>query len=524
MNTDRSGSSAEKNEAWDIDSSTSLEEEARVYHVRDWGGRRGSGRLMGPGLRGNHYCVTAPGSESFNANDPPLASLAKVILTPAIVFALTIAVLIWDGRALSGSDLLLAAFASAISALVFGEANFYREFDRYPIRVGFFDILTRWSVFAAIFGLLGYATRSHVHFSYEGAVVGIVLAPFALLASHMLARTAVRKLMSSSIPRTAVIAGATPLSNALGEGIKNDAFLNVEVAGFFDDRQNSRLPQHTQSRHLGNLNDLPNYVKQHSVELIYICLPIMWQARILKVLDGLRDTTASIYFVPDIFMADLIQARIDRIGGMPTIALCETPFIGKRGVIKRWIDVVISLLILLIGWPLFALLAIGVKLSSPGGVFYKQERYGLDGKRILVYKFRTMYVCERGANVIQARRADDRVTKFGRILRQTSLDELPQILNVLGGSMSLVGPRPHAVYHNELYRKAIKGYMVRHKVRPGITGWAQVNGFRGETDTLDKMEARVQYDIDYLRNWSLTLDALIMLKTIRVVFGQANAY
>ena len=523
MNTDRSGSPAEKKEAWERDSSTSSDE-ARVYHVQDWGARRGRGRLMGSGLRGNRYYVTAPGSESFNGNDPPLASLVKAILTPAIVFAFTIAVFTWDGRALSGSDMFLAAFSSAVSALVFGEANFYREFERYPIRVGFINILIRWSVVATIVGLLAYATRSHIIFSHESAIVGIALAPFALLACHMFARTAVRKLVSSSTPRTAIIVGATPLSNALSEGIEKDPFLNVEVGGFFDDRQDSRLPQYNQSRHLGKLHELPDYVKNNSVELIYICLPIMWQTRILSVLDGLRDTTASIYYVPDIFMADLVQARIDRIGGMPTIALCETPFTGKKGLIKRLIDIVVSLLVLLIGFPLFVLLATGVKLSSPGDVIYKQERYGLDGKRIVVYKFRTMYACELGDNVVQVRKGDERVTKFGRLLRRTSLDELPQFLNVLGGSMSLVGPRPHAVTHNELYRKAIKGYMVRHKVKPGITGWAQVNGFRGETETLDKMEGRVQFDLDYLRNWSLTLDILIFLRTVRVVFGQANAY
>jgi putative colanic acid biosynthesis UDP-glucose lipid carrier transferase len=169
-------------------------------------------------------------------------------------------------------------------------------------------------------------------------------------------------------------------------------------------------------------------------------------------------------------------------------------------------------------------IAAGVKLSSPGPVIFRQRRYGLDGREIVVYKFRTMTVTEDGAVVRQATRADGRVTRFGAILRRYSLDELPQLINVLQGRMSVVGPRPHAVAHTELYRKLIKGYMFRHKVRPGITGWAQVNGLRGETDTLEKMERRIAYDLDYLREWSLQLDLRIVLRTVLVVFDGGNAY
>jgi putative colanic acid biosynthesis UDP-glucose lipid carrier transferase len=165
-----------------------------------------------------------------------------------------------------------------------------------------------------------------------------------------------------------------------------------------------------------------------------------------------------------------------------------------------------------------------VKLSSPGPVIFRQRRYGLNGQEIIVYKFRSMTVTEDGATVTQARKNDARVTRVGAFLRKTSMDELPQFINVLQGRMSVVGPRPHAVAHNEMYRRLVKSYMVRHKVRPGITGWAQVNGFRGETDSVDKMEARVQCDLDYLRNWSLRLDVYIILRTIRLVFRDGAAY
>ena len=227
------------------------------------------------------------------------------------------------------------------------------------------------------------------------------------------------------------------------------------------------------------------------------------QPRILHVLDELKDTTASIYFVPDMFITDLIQGRSGTVCGTPVISVCESPFTGSNGLIKRASDIILSLLILALISPLLLLIALAIKLDSPGPVIFKQRRYGLDGEEILVYKFRSMRVCEDGDTIRQAQKDDARITRIGAFLRKNSLDELPQFINVLQGRMSIVGPRPHAVAHNEIYRNLIKGYMIRHKVKPGITGWAQVNGYRGETRTLDKMQARIDHDLDYLRNWSL---------------------
>jgi putative colanic acid biosynthesis UDP-glucose lipid carrier transferase len=248
------------------------------------------------------------------------------------------------------------------------------------------------------------------------------------------------------------------------------------------------------------------------------------QPRILQLLDDLRDTTTSIYFVPDIFVTDLIQGRFDDVGGMPVLAVCESPFTGWNGALKRVNDLVVASLLLILLAPVLLAIAAGVKSSSPGPVLFKQRRYGLDGKEIVVYKFRSMTVCEDGAQIAQAKRNDPRVTPFGAILRRTSLDELPQFINVLQGRMSIVGPRPHAVAHNEMYRKLIKGYMIRHKVKPGITGWAQVNGFRGETETVDKMRKRIDYDLEYVRTWSLGLELWIIVKTVWVLLKQKQAY
>ncbi len=275
---------------------------------------------------------------------------------------------------------------------------------------------------------------------------------------------------------------------------------------------------------LGALSDLGGYVKQHLTDVIFIALPIRHVKRVMNLLDDLRDTTASIYYVPDIFVFDLIQARSGEIQGIPVVAMCETPFYGYRGVAKRLTDVGLSLLILLLLAPLLVVIAVLVKLTSTGPVIFKQRRYGLDGMEIAVYKFRTMRVTEDGEQIRQASKTDSRVTPVGGLLRRSSLDELPQLINVLQGRMSLVGPRPHAVAHNEEYRKLIKGYMVRHKVLPGITGLAQVNGCRGETSQLEEMEARVNFDLDYLRHWSPMLDIKIILLTIVKVFRDDKAY
>jgi putative colanic acid biosynthesis UDP-glucose lipid carrier transferase len=294
----------------------------------------------------------------------------------------------------------------------------------------------------------------------------------------------------------------------------------VRVAGFFDDRSATRINEKV----IGGLGTLADYVRAHSVDMIYIALPMASQPRILKLLEELRDTTASIYFVPDIFVFDLIQARVDTIAEIPVVAVCETPFYGFNGLVKRIEDLLVASAILLLISPLMLAIALGVKLSSPGPVLFKQRRYGVDGRKIVVYKFRTMTVVEDGEVIKQATKNDARITRFGAFLRKTSLDELPQFINVLQGRMSVVGPRPHAVAHNELYRKLIRGYMIRHKVRPGITGLAQVNGYRGETETVEKMKLRIEYDLMYLRNWSLVLDLQVILKTIVVVLKKQNAY
>jgi putative colanic acid biosynthesis UDP-glucose lipid carrier transferase len=272
------------------------------------------------------------------------------------------------------------------------------------------------------------------------------------------------------------------------------------------------------------LGQLPDYVRKHGIDLIFVTLPIRNIQRVADLLDQLHDTTASIYFVPDVFVFDLIQCRTSDIDGIPIVALCETPFQGPRGLVKSISDYTIASIVLLLVSPVMLAIAIAIKLTSPGSVIFKQRRYGLDGREIVVYKFRTMTVSEDSDHIKQATRDDERVTKVGAFLRKTSLDELPQFINVLQGRMSVVGPRPHAVAHNEEYRSLIKGYMMRYKVNPGITGLAQVLGYRGETSTVEAMQKRVECDLEYLRNWSLALDLRIILRTLRVIVNDQAAF
>lgn len=387
-------------------------------------------------------------------------------------------------------------------------------------------ILLNLALIFMLLVLLGFATRFLQYFNRDVIVAWFVAAPTISIVAHLMLRSIAPQLLNlhADAKRTVII-GMNKQGVELGKRIKEDRYSHTHLLGFFDDRSSERLSGISDFSLLGSLSDLPAYVKENRVQVIYLSLPMTTQKRILKLLEELRDTTASVYFVPDIFITDLIQARMDTVCGMPVVAVCDTPFSGTTGLVKRASDIVLSLLILVLISPLLAALAIAVKLTSPGPVIFKQRRYGLDGEEIVVYKFRSMTVCEDGGEIQQAQKNDQRVTPLGAFMRRTSLDELPQFINVLQGRMSIVGPRPHAVAHNELYRKAISGYMVRHKVKPGITGWAQVCGYRGETETLDKMQARIDHDLEYLRNWSLRLDLFIIFRTVWVILkGQKGAY
>jgi putative colanic acid biosynthesis UDP-glucose lipid carrier transferase len=387
------------------------------------------------------------------------------------------------------------------------------------------SVFLRWLLLVCVLIGVGYVTQSLDSFPRNIFLSWALVTPLVLMLTTVAMQKVMQRfLLKASDIRTAVFAGYNESSLELAARLKQNPALCLSVRGYFDDRAPERLGMASGSQLVGRLSEMAGFVKSQKIDVIFIALPIRHLKRVLDMLDDLRDTTASIYYVPDVFVADLIQARSGDIQGVPVVAMCETPFNGYRGVAKRLIDIVISAGALLVASPVLLLTALAVKVTSPGPVIFKQRRYGLDGREINVYKFRSMNVMENGAEVRQASQGDKRLTPIGGFLRRSSLDELPQLINVLQGRMSLVGPRPHAVAHNEQYRKLIKGYMIRHKVPPGITGLAQINGCRGETSKLEDMQARIKYDLDYLRRWSPYLDLKILWLTAFKIFRDDKAY
>jgi putative colanic acid biosynthesis UDP-glucose lipid carrier transferase len=414
----------------------------------------------------------------------------------------------------------VAVLTFVISGRVFGRAQRDDELHGKSHATVLWRIIIEWSAVVCVLLLAGFAFKVTAQFSRAVMLTWFAVTPLTLYAVHV-ARLRARWLISNSdLAPSYLIIGANSVGFELFRRLPRKGFL-----GFFDFRSVDRLPDTIDPAHLvGHCKDVAEFARTHGVTSIYIALPLSNVPRIGEMVRELRDTTASIYFVPDVFAFDLIQGRLVEINGMPAISVCDTPFHGMDAVMKRVTDIVLASCALLLLAPLLVLIALAVKLTSSGPVLFRQRRYGLNGEEILIYKFRSMTVTEDGAVVTQATKTDKRVTPLGRILRSTSLDELPQLLNVLEGKMSVVGPRPHAVAHNELYRKLINGYMIRHKVRPGITGWAQVNGLRGETETVEKMRERVQFDLEYLSHWSPWMDVKIIFKTLWVIARDQNAY
>lgn len=446
-----------------------------------------------------------------------IVDFAKAVVDPMLAVACLFGSTLAWGHEVRPAEGILAAL---VFALIYPASVPFRQRSRGMIR----HIAASWAMVVALLLVLGLAVDMIRVFDPNVVATWLIATPAAQTITHWISPLVVPRLIAMRGEHVAIVIGANTLGRTMARQLASDPFAQTRVSAFFDDRDASRLGTVTEAPVCGRIDTVAAYVRANKTDQIFIALPMASQPRILQLLESLRDTTASIYFVPDIFMLDIIQARVDTMVGMPVVAVCESPFHGTTGVIKRLSDLCISAAALVLTAPIMLLVALGIKLTMPGPVLFKQRRYGLDGQEITVWKFRTMKVQEDGANVRQATRDDDRITPFGRFLRRTSLDELPQFFNVMQGKMSVVGPRPHAIAHNEMYRKLIKGYMIRHKVKPGITGLAQISGARGETETIEKMEMRIRYDLDYLRNWSLRLDLWIIYRTVMEVFRDPNAY
>jgi putative colanic acid biosynthesis UDP-glucose lipid carrier transferase len=434
-----------------------------------------------------------------------------------------------DHSTLLDPQLAISTLVAIAVFSVIGDANgLYRSTLRSaPPKVELGKVWLSWGFTPPILLTLAFATKTGDNYSRIVTLVWFLFAPTLISAVRLGSRRVEGEMYRRGVATRSVhIVGATKMGGMIAQRIMDDPGSGMRVEGYFDDRDPERLnpmPERL-GPPIGRIDDLLELAHRGKVDIVYIALPLRAESRISDIVRKLADSTASVYVVADFLVFDLVHAQWSNVQGLPVVSVFESPFYGVNGWLKRVEDLVLGSIILgIIAVPM-ACIALGVKLSSQGPVFFRQRRYGLNGEEIRVLKFRTMTVTEDGAAVTQAKKNDQRVTRFGGFLRRTSLDELPQFINVLMGEMSIVGPRPHAVSHNEMYRRMIHGYMLRHKVKPGITGWAQVNGWRGETDTVEKMEQRVNHDLHYIQNWGLLFDLKIILKTIFGSGTRQNAY
>lgn len=467
---------------------------------------------VGAGLQSGQGAIFAAGAPQ------PVRVFVASVLEPALAVLALYAVYLLTGEEIGRAEQVLSIL---ILLLCFPGTN---RFGEKPLSA-LADICSAWVSVLAILGLCGYATRSLHLFESRSLIVWACTVPVLQFIVVQAGRHVLRmRARESTLRRPALIVGANALGARVAVSLNRREIDGYDFIGFAEDRTQDRCHADTLSRILGKFDDLPEIIQRHRVRDVFIALPLSMQPRIVRMLGSLQDSAVSIHYVPDVFGVSVIQGRMSSLDGVPMVSLLESPFQGVNGLIKRVSDIALSLIILLLISPVLVAVGLAVKLTSPGPVIFKQRRHGLDGEEIVVYKFRSMTATDNGPVVKQAQRNDPRITKVGAFIRRTSLDELPQFINVLQGRMSIVGPRPHAVAHNEHYRQLIRAYMVRHKVRPGITGWAQVNGLRGETDTVDKMAARVDYDLEYLRNWSLGLDLRIILRTAGLTMFDRHAF
>ena len=485
-------------------------------------------------------CITNALKEFLNNSDPDIGQPggfirpfhSKIMAISRAVDSLIIIASLWLSIRLFHVEWTEKhAWASIVGLILFQFIAEYNEVYRIwrgsPICKEAVRILASWFLAAMLLLSFGYFSWFDFEYTKQAIAVWFILTPVSMVVLHAARRRLLRLIRNHNRnTRRVAILGVRSLGKKVEHAINSMPWMGYRFVGYYDDRaaENGRRLDDSDIVVRGGFNDLIADARKGNVDVLYVVLPMSAEKRISEIVSRLADSTVSVYIVPDFFMFSLLHARWTSLQGIPAVSVYESPFYGVDGLTKRFEDIVLSSIILLtISIPML-IIALGIKLTSPGPVIFKQGRYGMRGEKIEVWKFRTMYVCENNEKVVQARKGDARITPFGAFLRRTSLDELPQFFNVLQGRMSVVGPRPHAVAHNEEYRSLIQGYMLRHKVKPGITGWAQINGLRGETETLDKMQQRVKYDLEYIKHWSLFLDIKITFLTLFKGFVGKNVY
>lgn len=415
-----------------------------------------------------------------------------------------------------------------LSLIFFNQATgVYNGWRGRSLIAGCNKVLKAWILTWMFLIVLAFLVKDAINFSRFTVTLWALVTPFALFAYRFAIRLGLAyfRVRGWNTKRIAII-GAGELGQRIVKTLQESTMLGYNPVAFYDDHNDKTGRVVEGVPVLGKVEDLLSISGlENRYDEIYIALPMRAEKRIKQILNALSDSSITVKFIPDFFSFDLLHSHLIDLGGIPIISVYDSPLNNTaNALLKRLEDIIISTLIVILVSPLLLAISIAVKTTSKGPVIFRQRRYGMNGEEITILKFRTMTVCDDGKEVAQATRNDPRVTPVGAFLRRTSLDELPQFFNVIAGSMSIVGPRPHACAHNEQYRKLIPKYMLRHMVKPGITGWAQIHGWRGETDTLEKMEKRVEFDLHYIDNWGLWLDLRIIFLTFIKGFVHRNAY
>ncbi|MGS7991255.1 undecaprenyl-phosphate glucose phosphotransferase [Klebsiella pneumoniae] len=455
-----------------------------------------------------------------NAN-ASLISMVQRFSDIVLIFASLYAICLLNNVDFEIRYLLFSLIVLVIFQMVGGITDFYRSWRGVKISAELKLILKNWFLsYVLALGIISLLHDFDLNIRVAAIWFIVVTIGFVLCRSLIRVGAGILRRLGYNTRRVAVV-GSLPAGINLLKSFAEEPWMGFIVLGYYNSEP---LTSVSDINFCGNFDKLIIDARDGKIDRIYIAMNMQEEAKIKKIVQQLTDTTCSVLLIPDIFTFNILQARTEEINGVPVVPLFDTPLSGINMIFKRLEDIIVSTVILLLISPVLLIISVAVKFSSPGPVLFRQLRYGMDGKPIRVWKFRSMRVMENDENVVQATKNDIRVTKVGKFLRSTSLDELPQFFNVWCGQMSVVGPRPHAVAHNEQYRALIQGYMLRHKVKPGITGLAQINGWRGETDTLEKMEKRIEYDLLYIRGWSIWLDLKIIFLTVFKGFINKSAY
>lgn len=443
----------------------------------------------------------------------PLSSV-EALIDPVTIIGSLWAIVWYEGLPLNDHWLVLSVL---LLLLTFPSPAFLRFSVGHLVRQVIAGWLVLMSVLFGTSALVAWLTDSLPLFEEIVLIDWLWLAPLAQLGGHLALRMLAPSLRALEPERCAIIAGATIEGARLAIKLLDNPYGRTQVMGYFDDRSGERIAEMPVNVPcLGKLSEMPTWIQDGRANVVYIALPLAAQARINILLEALRSSTAQVYFVPDALVIDLLRGWCDVVGDAPVVAMLESPFDGINGWVKRSLDLIIGSVLFVLTLPLLLLLMMLVKAASSGPAIVTQRRYGLDGGEFRLYALRDTAADKLENALGDSMPPNNAVSHF---LRNTHLEKLPRLINILQGRLSLVGPRPHAKAHNEIYRRIVKGHLIRHRIPCGLTGWAQINGVRGGVKSLDHMKARVNHDLEYLRHWSLRLDLQIMLRAIANLFA-----